>query len=46
KGGCARGVGRGVTYKSADKDGGTTVVGCENDASIQKSNGLATLERK
>ncbi|GKD95236.1 hypothetical protein Tco_1375073, partial [Tanacetum coccineum] len=31
---------------SADEEGGTTVVGCENDASIQKSNGLATLEKK
>ncbi|GKF50766.1 hypothetical protein Tco_0147233, partial [Tanacetum coccineum] len=26
--------------------GGTTVFGCENDASIQKSNGLATLEKE
>ncbi|GJX14449.1 reverse transcriptase domain-containing protein [Tanacetum coccineum] len=31
---------------SADKEGGTTVVGCENGASIQKSNGLATLEKE
>ncbi|GJR26010.1 hypothetical protein Tco_1102242 [Tanacetum coccineum] len=31
---------------SADEEGGTTVVGCENDASIQKSNGLATLEKE
>ncbi|GJT19701.1 hypothetical protein Tco_0878407 [Tanacetum coccineum] len=31
---------------NADKEGGTTVVGCENDASIQKSNGLATLEKE
>ncbi|GKA27072.1 transposase, Ptta/En/Spm, transposase, Tnp1/En/Spm-like protein, partial [Tanacetum coccineum] len=92
KGGYARGVGSGVTYKryfdlprgmvtklknqlaaqggqfqsmstrltppnvspvdinpinsSADEEGGTTVVGCENDASIQKSNGLATLEKE
>ncbi|GKE36693.1 hypothetical protein Tco_1460098, partial [Tanacetum coccineum] len=30
---------------SADEEGGTTV-GCENDASIQKSNGLATLEKE
>ncbi|GKD00329.1 hypothetical protein Tco_1170603, partial [Tanacetum coccineum] len=28
---------------SADEEGETSVVGCENDASIQKSNGLATL---
>ncbi|GKE40353.1 hypothetical protein Tco_1463758 [Tanacetum coccineum] len=28
---------------STDEDGGTTVFRCENDASIQKSNGLATL---
>nr|GFA14860.1 hypothetical protein [Tanacetum cinerariifolium] len=27
-----------------DEEGETIVVGCENDASIQKSNGLATLE--
>nr|GEZ65957.1 hypothetical protein [Tanacetum cinerariifolium] len=46
KGGYARGMGSGVTYKSADEEGGTTVVGCENDASIQKSNRLATLEKK
>nr|GEU50908.1 hypothetical protein [Tanacetum cinerariifolium] len=94
KGGYARGVGSGVTYKryfelprsrqasderiallqsqldnerferqekelvslvdinpidsSADEEGGTplSVVGCENDASIQKSNGLATSEKK
>ncbi|GJR37044.1 transposase, Ptta/En/Spm, transposase, Tnp1/En/Spm-like protein [Tanacetum coccineum] len=31
---------------SVDKEGGTTVVGCKNDASIQKSNGLATLEKE
>ncbi|GJW60071.1 reverse transcriptase domain-containing protein [Tanacetum coccineum] len=31
---------------SADEEGGTPVVGCENDASIQKSNGLATLEKE
>ncbi|GJU88787.1 hypothetical protein Tco_1301210 [Tanacetum coccineum] len=31
---------------SADEEGGTTVFGCENDASIQKSNGLATLEKE
>nr|GEY95338.1 hypothetical protein [Tanacetum cinerariifolium] len=33
---------------SADEEGGTplSVVGCENDASIQKSNGLATSEKK
>nr|GEV45160.1 hypothetical protein [Tanacetum cinerariifolium] len=31
---------------SADEEGRTTVVGCENDVSIQKSNGLATLEKK
>ncbi|GJT57237.1 hypothetical protein Tco_0992291 [Tanacetum coccineum] len=31
---------------SAYEEGRTTVVGCENDASIQKSNGLATLEKK
>ncbi|GJT47203.1 hypothetical protein Tco_0955918 [Tanacetum coccineum] len=31
---------------SADEEGGTTVVGCENDTSIQKSNGLATLEKE
>ncbi|GJU83528.1 ribonuclease H-like domain-containing protein [Tanacetum coccineum] len=31
---------------SADEEGGTTVVGCENDASIQKSIGLATLEKE
>ncbi|GJZ29591.1 transposase, Ptta/En/Spm, transposase, Tnp1/En/Spm-like protein [Tanacetum coccineum] len=31
---------------SADEEGGTTVVGFENDASIQKSNGLATLEKE
>ncbi|GJW44709.1 hypothetical protein Tco_0073508 [Tanacetum coccineum] len=83
KGGYARGVGSGVTYKryfdlprsrqasderilllqsqldnerreldinpinsSVDEEGGTTVVGCENDTSIQKSNGLATLEKE
>ncbi|GKD06285.1 retrovirus-related pol polyprotein from transposon TNT 1-94 [Tanacetum coccineum] len=31
---------------SADEEGGTTIFGCENDASIQKSNGLATLEKE
>ncbi|GJR40719.1 hypothetical protein Tco_1216403 [Tanacetum coccineum] len=31
---------------SANKEGETTVVVCENDASIQKSNGLATLEKE
>ncbi|GKB80920.1 hypothetical protein Tco_0947815, partial [Tanacetum coccineum] len=31
---------------SAGEEGGTTVVGCENDASIRKSNGLATWKRK
>ncbi|GJY71825.1 hypothetical protein Tco_0475528, partial [Tanacetum coccineum] len=31
---------------SVDEEGGTTVVGCENDTSIQKSNGLATLEKE
>ncbi|GKB03556.1 hypothetical protein Tco_0831699, partial [Tanacetum coccineum] len=31
---------------SAYEEGGTTVVGFENDASIQKSNGLATLEKE
>ncbi|GJX69550.1 hypothetical protein Tco_0305277 [Tanacetum coccineum] len=31
---------------SADEEGGTTIFGCQNDASIQKSNGLATLEKK
>nr|GEW78858.1 hypothetical protein [Tanacetum cinerariifolium] len=31
---------------SADDKGGTPIVGCENDASIQKSNGLATLEKE
>ncbi|GJT48051.1 hypothetical protein Tco_0974208 [Tanacetum coccineum] len=31
---------------SADEEGGTPIFGCENDASIQKSNGLATLEKK
>ncbi|GJW64989.1 transposase, Ptta/En/Spm, transposase, Tnp1/En/Spm-like protein [Tanacetum coccineum] len=31
---------------SADEDGETTVFRCENDASIQKSNGLATLEKE
>ncbi|GJW03402.1 hypothetical protein Tco_1562258 [Tanacetum coccineum] len=31
---------------SAYEEGETTVVGCENDASIQKSNGLATLEKE
>ncbi|GJT34796.1 hypothetical protein Tco_0925215, partial [Tanacetum coccineum] len=31
---------------SADEEGGTPIFGCENDASIQKSNGLATLEKE
>ncbi|GJX22322.1 hypothetical protein Tco_0226767 [Tanacetum coccineum] len=31
---------------SVDKEGKTIVVGCKNDASIQKSNGLATLEKE
>ncbi|GJS20346.1 retrovirus-related pol polyprotein from transposon TNT 1-94, partial [Tanacetum coccineum] len=31
---------------SAYEEGGTTVVGCKNDASIQKSNRLATLEKE
>ncbi|GKA30112.1 hypothetical protein Tco_0716357 [Tanacetum coccineum] len=31
---------------SGDVEGGTTIFGCENDASIQKSNGLATLEKE
>ncbi|GKA79712.1 hypothetical protein Tco_0786308 [Tanacetum coccineum] len=31
---------------NADEEGGTTVVGCKNDASIQKSNGLTTLEKE
>nr|GEV39530.1 hypothetical protein [Tanacetum cinerariifolium] len=30
---------------NADEEGKTTVVGCENDLSIQKSNGLANLEK-
>nr|GEW11670.1 hypothetical protein [Tanacetum cinerariifolium] len=48
KEGYTRGVGSEVTYKSADEEGKTplSVVGCENDASIQKSNGLATSEKK
>ncbi|GJW97946.1 hypothetical protein Tco_0179754 [Tanacetum coccineum] len=34
-------------YSSADEEGRTpVVVGCENDASIQKSNGLATSEKE
>ncbi|GJS56003.1 hypothetical protein Tco_0629365 [Tanacetum coccineum] len=33
-------------YSSADEEGRTPVVGCENDASIQKSNGLATSEKE
>ncbi|GJW89391.1 hypothetical protein Tco_0164731 [Tanacetum coccineum] len=32
--------------RSADEEGGTTIVGCENDASIRKSNGLVTLEKE
>ncbi|GJX62298.1 transposase, Ptta/En/Spm, transposase, Tnp1/En/Spm-like protein [Tanacetum coccineum] len=31
---------------SADEEGRTTVFGCENDTSIRKSNGLATLEKE
>ncbi|GJY59991.1 hypothetical protein Tco_0459883 [Tanacetum coccineum] len=31
---------------SADEEGGKTIFGCENDASIQKSTGLATLEKE
>ncbi|GJR50683.1 hypothetical protein Tco_1401204 [Tanacetum coccineum] len=31
---------------SAGDEGKTTIFGCENDASIQKSNGLATLEKE
>ncbi|GKC48592.1 hypothetical protein Tco_1071337, partial [Tanacetum coccineum] len=31
---------------SADEEGGTPIVGCENDASIQKSNGLATSKKE
>ncbi|GKD30189.1 hypothetical protein Tco_1240967, partial [Tanacetum coccineum] len=31
---------------SADEEGGTTIFGCDNDTSIQKSNGLATLEKE
>nr|GEW26570.1 ribonuclease H-like domain-containing protein [Tanacetum cinerariifolium] len=31
---------------STHEEGGTTVVGCENDSSIQMSNGLATLEKE
>nr|GEV71570.1 hypothetical protein [Tanacetum cinerariifolium] len=46
KGGYVRGVGSRVTYKSANEEGETTVVGCENDASIQNSNGLETLEKE
>nr|GEV94794.1 hypothetical protein [Tanacetum cinerariifolium] len=46
KGGYARGVRSGVTYKSADEEGETKIHGCENEASIQKSNGLATLEKE
>nr|GEX62564.1 hypothetical protein [Tanacetum cinerariifolium] len=46
KGGYTRGVGSGVTYKSADEEGKTKIHGCENDASIQKSNGLATSEKE
>ncbi|GKC25302.1 hypothetical protein Tco_1027452, partial [Tanacetum coccineum] len=32
--------------RSVDEEGGTTIVGSENDARIQKSNGLATLEKE
>ncbi|GJV08673.1 hypothetical protein Tco_1346329 [Tanacetum coccineum] len=48
-GGYARGVSPvdiNPINSSAYEEGGTTVVGCENDASIQKSNGLATLEKE
>ncbi|GJT02352.1 hypothetical protein Tco_0823521, partial [Tanacetum coccineum] len=31
---------------SVNEEGGTTVVGCENDVNIQKSNGLTTLEKE
>ncbi|GKB13778.1 hypothetical protein Tco_0847701, partial [Tanacetum coccineum] len=31
---------------SADEEGRTTVIGCKNDVSIQKSNGIATLEKE
>ncbi|GJS98052.1 transposase, Ptta/En/Spm, transposase, Tnp1/En/Spm-like protein [Tanacetum coccineum] len=31
---------------SVDEEGRTTILGCENDVSIQKSNGLATLEKE
>ncbi|GJR69051.1 hypothetical protein Tco_0015116 [Tanacetum coccineum] len=31
---------------STDEEGGTTVVGCNNDASIKKFNGLETLEKE
>nr|GEZ68517.1 hypothetical protein [Tanacetum cinerariifolium] len=31
---------------SADEEGGTKIHGCESDASIQKSNGLGTLEKE
>nr|GEV62147.1 hypothetical protein [Tanacetum cinerariifolium]GEV72351.1 hypothetical protein [Tanacetum cinerariifolium] len=46
KGGYARAVGSGVTYKSAGEEGRKTIVGYENDASIQKSNRLATSEKE
>nr|GEW72570.1 hypothetical protein [Tanacetum cinerariifolium] len=48
KGGYARGVGSGVTYKRHNEEVGTSLRlhGWENDASIQKSNGLATLENE
>ncbi|GJZ53344.1 hypothetical protein Tco_0608229 [Tanacetum coccineum] len=49
KGGYARGVSQvdiNPINSSADEEGGTPVVGCENDASIQKSNGLATSEKE
>ncbi|GKB39162.1 transposase, Ptta/En/Spm, transposase, Tnp1/En/Spm-like protein [Tanacetum coccineum] len=32
--------------RSADEEGRTTVFRCKNDANIQKSNGLATLEKE
>nr|GEV94795.1 hypothetical protein [Tanacetum cinerariifolium] len=46
KGGYARGVGSEVTYNSVDEEGRIKIHGCENDASIQKFNGLATLEKE
>ncbi|GJW35382.1 hypothetical protein Tco_0058302 [Tanacetum coccineum] len=50
KGGYARGVVSSVDINlinsSADEEGRTTVVGCENDVNIQKSNGLPNLEEE